>query len=82
VKLSDIRDALGERLRDARLCKTKDRKWLTNYIKTALVAGVEVERDGQIVRVKAEQIGRGVTAAWHVTRTVRNTSDIQTAGVA
>jgi hypothetical protein len=82
VKLSDIRDALGERMRGARLCKTTDRKWLTNYIKTALVAGAEVERDGQIVRVKAEQIGSGVTAAWHVTRTVRNTSDIQTARVA
>ena len=82
VKLPDIRDALGARMREAGICKLTDRYRLDARITAALGAGVEVERDGQIVCVKIERVGRGVTATRYVTRTLCNTFDIQSREVA
>ncbi len=71
IRLTDIRDGAGERMCAEGLTTAKSRQEVTGKIVDALTGnGVAITRGGQIVRLKLEKRGQGVTAPWLVVRSM------------
>ncbi len=71
-QLASFREPIGERLRQAGLTDAKTRSIVTGVITSALIGdGVEFERGGHIVRLRAFKKSGAETAPWLLAREVR-----------